>query len=198
MLQYRRVSAILLGIWLGAGIFADVAVTQNFQTVDRFLATPGSTRTAIELKETGKARERLILRRNAGEENNFLFENWERAEMMLGLALLMTLFFGERPNKLMLSAALAMWLIVGAQHFLLSPEVTEMGRKMADLPNDAALSGRFWLFHGIYSGSEILKLLVGFALSIRLCIRPKADPDLFAKQYDKQQRLATKLGTTRG
>jgi hypothetical protein len=202
VLQYRRLAAILLGMWLGAGIFADVAVTQNFQTVDRFLAAPGSTATSIELNQIGKAREREILRRNAGEENNFLFENWERAEIILGVALLATLFFGERPNKLMLSAALAMWVIVAVQHFFLSPQVTEMGRQMADLPNGsadaAALTKRFWTFHGTYSGLEILKLLVGFALSVRLCIHPKKDPDLFAKEYEKQQKLAEKLGVKRG
>jgi hypothetical protein len=189
-IQYRRVAAILLGIWLGAGIFADVAVTQNFQTVDRFLAGPGSIGTSVELNAIGRDRERNILRRNAGEENNFLFENWERAEMVLGIALLATLFFGERPDKGMLVAGLSIWLIVAVQHFFLSPEVAGMGRKMADLPGDTALAKRFWMYHGIYSGSEILKLLVGFGLAVRLSIRRKADPDLFAKQYEAKQRLA--------
>ena len=50
VIQYRRIAAILLGVWLGAGIFADLAVTQNFQTVDRFLAAPGSIGTTVELK----------------------------------------------------------------------------------------------------------------------------------------------------
>jgi len=30
--------------------------------------------------------------------------------------------------------------------------------------------------HGIYSGSEILKLLLGFALSLRLCVSLPAHP----------------------
>lgn len=191
VIQYRRIAAILLGVWLGAGIFADLAVTQNFQTVDRFLAAPGSIGTTVELSAIGRERERNILRRNAGEENNFLFENWERAEIVLGIALLATLFFGERPHKGMLMAGLAMWLIVAVQHFLLSPNVTEMGRKMADLPDDIALAKKFWIFHGVYSGSEILKLLVGFGLAARLSVRRKADPDLFAKAYESKQRLAS-------
>lgn len=197
MLQYRRVAAILLGIWLGAGIFADLAVTQNFQTVDRFLADPGSTGTSVELNRMGRAPARVMLRRNAGEENNFLFENWERAELMLGVVLLGTLFFGERPQKVMLAAGLAMWVLVLVQHFLLSPQVAEMGRSMADHAEDAALSRKFWLFHGIYSGLEILKVVVGFGLAVRLCMRRKADPDHFAKEYAAQQRLAVKLGTAK-
>jgi hypothetical protein len=189
-IQYRRVAAILLGVCLGAGIFADVAVTQNFQTVDRFLAAPGSIGTSVELNAIGRDRARNILRRNAAEENNFLFENWERAEIVLGIGLLATLFFGERPQKGMLVAALSMWLIVAVQHFFLSPNVAEMGRKMADVPDDAALVKKFWIFHGIYSGSEILKLLVGFGLGVRLSLRRRADPDLFAKEYEAKQRLA--------
>lgn len=192
MIQYRRLAAILLGVWLGAGIFADLAVTQNFQTVDRFLTTPGSVATSVELNRIGRDQARAILRRNAAEENNFLFENWERAELLLGAALLATLFFGERPQKLMLAAGLTMWVIVLAQHFLLSPEVADMGRRMADTPDDTSLTNKFWMFHGIYSGSEILKLLVGVALSVRLAIRRKSDPDLFARAYEaKQQRAGT-------
>jgi hypothetical protein len=192
--QYRRLAAILLGVWLGAGIFADLAVTQNFQTVDRFLAAPGSIGTSVELNRAGRDHARLILRRNAGEENNFIFLNWERGEIILGIALLATLFFGGRPQKLMLAAALSMLLIVAVQHFFLSPEVTDMGRKLADLPDDAVLTKRFWMFHGIYSGSEILKLLVGFALAVRLCIRRKSDPDQFAKEFEMQQRSGAARG----
>ena len=117
MIQYRRIAALLLGVWLGAGIFADIAVTQNFQTVDRFLSSPGSVGASVELNRIGRERERVILRRNAGEENNFLFENWERAELLLGVALFATLFFGERPNKPMLGAAVAMWIVVLVQRF---------------------------------------------------------------------------------
>jgi hypothetical protein len=194
VIQYRRLAAILLGVWLGAGIFADLAVTQNFQTVDRFLAAPGSIGTSVELNRTGRDHARLILRRNAGEENNFLFQNWERGEIILGIALLATLFFGGRPQKLMLAGALSMLLIVAVQHFFLSPEVTDMGRKLADLPDDAVLTKRFWMFHGIYSGSEILKLLVGFALAVRLCIRRKSDRDQFAKEFEVQQRSGAARG----
>ena len=175
VLQYRRIAALLLGLWLGGGIFADIAVTQNFQTVDRFLAAPGSAGTVVELNRIGRDRERAILRRNAGEENNFLFENWERVELMLGIALPAALFIGGRPPKAMLAAALAMWLIVVVQHFYLSPEVSLLGRKIADLPPGDPLNKTFWMFHGIYSGLEILKLLAGFALAVRLSIRGKTD-----------------------
>lgn len=183
MIQYRRLAALVLGTWLGAGVFADVAVTQNFQTVDRFLVQPGSAVIAAELNKSGRERERSILRRNAGEENNTIFENWERVELVIGCALFALLLYGARPQLPLLSGAALMLVIVTAQHFFVSPEITALGRKLADLPADDPLVARFWTLHGLYSGSEILKLLVGMALAARLAFRRKRDPDHFAKEY---------------
>ena len=75
-------------------------MTQNFQTVDRFLETPGSVTTSAQLNQIGRTEERFILRRNAGEENNWIFLNWERVELALGGALFLLLLFGSRPQKL--------------------------------------------------------------------------------------------------
>ena len=179
-------------MWLGGGVFADLVVTQNFSTVDRFLSAPGSMRTAAQLHRLGRPVEREILRRNAGEENNYIFENWEWVELFLGVGLLATLFFGERPNKLMMGAAVAMWLIVLVQRFALTPQVTEMGRQLVDLPAGDPLNKTFWTYHGIYSGAEIVKLLVGFGLAARLSVRGRPDPNQFAKEFDAQQTLAAK------
>ena len=132
-----------MGFWLGAGVFADLAVTQNFTTVDRFLAT--------RTDDTARASERILLRRNAGEENNFIFANWERAELVIGLALLLIVL---RSGKLMPGLIIAMLAIVAVQHFWLSPQITELGRQDPVTPY-------FWTLHGIYSGIEILKLAIG-------------------------------------
>jgi hypothetical protein len=184
VIQYRRLAALVLGTWLGAAIFADIAVTQNFQTIDRFLTRPGSVLTSTELNSIGRERARIILRRNAAEENNAIFENWERVELLIGCVLFALLLFGSRPRKLTLAAAILMPGIVAVQHFLLSPAITDLGRKLADLPASDPLADRFRNLHAIYSGSEILKLLAGAALAVRLAVRRKRDPDHFSKQYD--------------
>jgi hypothetical protein len=183
VVQYRRLSALLLGAWLGAGILADVAVTQNFQTVDRFLETPGSITTSMRLNEIGRARARVILRRNAGEENNWIFENWERVELALGVGLFLLLLFGERPQKLMLGLSLGMFLIVVSEHFLLTPPIIDLGRKIDDLPATDPSVNKFWMLHGLYSGLDILKLVVGLVLGIRLAVKRKPDPNQFAREY---------------
>ena len=175
MIRFRSPAALLLGVWLGAGIFADIAVTQNFQSVDRFLAQPGSPFSSRELGTIRRDRVRFLLRRNAGEENNWMFVNWERAELVLGIALLLVLAAKPAAPKTTLAGAALMLAIVVTQHFLLSPRVALLGREMADLPAENFLSGRFWTLHGIYSGAEIVKLAIGAALAFMPAKRGAAE-----------------------
>jgi hypothetical protein len=183
VIQYRRLAALLLGAWLGAGILTDIAVTQNFQTVDRFLQTPGSPATSIRLNKIGRAEERVILRRNAGEENNWIFLNWERCELVLGGMLFVVLLFGARPRKFMLALCLAMLLIVAAEHFFLTAQITDLGRRVDDLPATDPETHKFWMLHGFYSGLDILKLGLGFAFAVRLGIRRAPDREHFVREY---------------
>lgn len=192
MIQFRRIAALILGLWLGAAVFADFAVTQNFKNVEGFLSDPGAVSTSIEMNRIGRWKERIIIRRYVAELNNDLFESWEWMELLLGAVLFASLFFGERPQKWMLAVPLGMLLIVVAQRFYLTPQVNEMGRKLADLSAKDPLNKTFWTFHGIYSGAEIVKLLLGVSLAARLGVKGKVDPDYFAKQF------AGRVGKTAG
>lgn len=173
-----------MGAWLGAGILADVAVTQNFQTVDRFLEKPGSVSTSNALREIPRDRERFILRRNAAEENNWIFLNWERMELAMGAALFILIVFGERPQKLMIAMCVTLFLIVAAEHFLLTPLITDIGRRVDDLPASDPESREFWVLHGIYSGLDILKILVTAAFAVRLVFKRKANVNHFVREYE--------------
>lgn len=184
MIQYRRLAALLVGVWLGAGILADVAVTQNFQTVDRFLEKPGSASASAALREIPRGRERFILRRNAAEENNWIFLNWERVELVLGAALFLVFLFGERTHKWLPVLSAALFLIVAGQHFGLTPLITDLGRRVDDLPATGPESRKFWMLHGVYSGLDILKILVTIAVGVRLSIKRKPDPNHFAREYE--------------
>lgn len=190
MIQFRRLVSILLGLWLGANIVVDLAVTQNFSTVDRFLASPGSVAASIQLNKIGRADAREILRRNAAEENNVLFDNFEIAEAFLGAILFLLLLFGDRPQISMLAMTFLMLAIVLTQHFALSPQITAMGRNIAALPKESAAVKKFWMFHGFYSGSELLKIGIGIAFAARLIFRNKQDPDMFKKQYEASRKAS--------
>ena len=183
MIQYRRLAALLLGIWLGASILADIAVTQNFRAVDRFLKTPGNVSTSVALDRAGRDQTRVILRRNAGEENNWIFLNWERVEIALGGSLFLLLLFGDRPQMLSLALCLGMLLIVMAEHFLFDPMITDLGRRVDDLPPNDPEVGKFWMLHAFYSGLDILKMLVGFGFAARLVVKRSPDKQHLAREY---------------
>lgn len=167
----------VLGMWLGAGIFADLAVTRNFSTVDRFLVSPGSGTIASEIEKIGPERVRPILRRNAGEENNSIFEDWESAELAIAAVLIGLLFIGGKPSPQLLSMVGLMLAIVAVQRFYLSPQVADLGRQIADLSPKDPLNQRFWTFHGIYSGTEMAKLLIGLATAVYLSLRRKKEAE---------------------
>jgi hypothetical protein len=174
VIGYRRLSTLLLGAWLGAGIFTDLAVTQNFRAVDRFLESS-------QLNEIGRARQRIVLRKNAAEENNWIFENWERLEFAIGGGLFLLLLCGERPVKSTLALSFLLPAIVAAEHFLLTPRIIDLGRIVDDLPAADPATRTFWMLHGIYGGLDILKILVGLGLAAVLVIRPKTEPEPLAR-----------------
>ena len=167
MIRYRGLSALLLGAWLGGSILTDIAVTQNFQTVDRFLEDPGNPGTSAELNAIGRARERIMLRRNAGEENNWIFLNWERVEFVLG-GLFLLLLFADRPGKTVMALSVVILAIVAAEHFLLTSRITELGRVVDDLPTTDSRYKLFWTLHGFYSGLDIVKILTMCGLAALL------------------------------
>src|SRR5437764_183857 len=92
-MHYRRLATLLLGAWVGIGAFMIFVATQNFKSVDRLLADPGSASSA-QIKTLGHGDARILLRRQAGAQNRWLFEQWERIQFGLALALFLTLLVG--------------------------------------------------------------------------------------------------------
>jgi hypothetical protein len=198
VIQYRRLCALLLGAWLGASIVTDVAVTQNFQAVDRFLQSPGDSGTAAQLNAIGRARERIILRRHAAEENNWIFLNWERVEFAIGGGVFLLLLSGGKARKTTLSLSIFLLGIVTAEHFLLTPSITSLGRIVDDLSATDPQYRKFWMLHGLYSGLDILKMLVVFGLAAAMVIRRKPNRAMFAPETAPPVKAMAQGSATRG
>jgi len=200
VIQYRRLCALLLGAWLGASILTDVAVTQNFQAVDRFLQSPGDAGTSAQLNAIGQARERTILRRHAAEENNWIFLNWERVEFAIGGGLFLLFLVGGKPRRTTLALSLVLLGIVAAEHFLLTPAITGLGRIVDDLPATDPQYRKFWMLHGFYSGLDILKMLVGFVLAAALVMVSEPGHEALTGESaaPPRQKAAMQGSATRG
>ena len=157
VIHYRSLTVFLLGAWLGASILADVAVTQNFQAVDRFLASAG-------MDQASRTTERVLMRRNAADENAWIFLNWERAEFIVDAVLAMLLI---RGNRMALIGIILVLAILAVEHFFLTPRIISLGGSVDSLKPGEAQYKTFWMLHGFYSGLDILKMLIVFALAAR-------------------------------
>jgi hypothetical protein len=184
----RRFVTFLFGAWIAASLLMDFAVIQNFRSVDRFLSAPDPLAAQQMQTMGGKTEARTFLRHEVGELNRFLFEQWERVQLVLGVALLLAIVFGHGDApRTALFMTLAMLVVVLLDRFWLTPEITRLGR-LLDYPNTpGADSGAFWRLHGIYSGLELLKLALGLIGAATLLVR-HTDRNKFVREHEKTMR----------
>jgi hypothetical protein len=181
-MHFRRFACFLLGAWLAGGLFMALVATENFRSVDRLLAKPAAP-AAQQLGKLGPAA-RPLLRYQVSEQNRWYFETWGVVETGIGAALLMVLLFGSTETLFVLLLSLLMLLIALVQRFVLTPEIVVLGRVIDFVPAGlrSPERSRFWTLHGMYSGLEVLKWILGLVLAARLIFRKrhsdKGDPDL--------------------
>ena len=177
-MHFRRFAALLLGAWLAGCLFMDMVATQNFRSVDRLLASPAPQLAGRIQAMGGHDAARMILRHQVSEQNRWYFESWERIQIGLGAALFFVLLFGAIPHRFMLLLTLLMLGIVLIMRFWLTPEIVRLGRAMDFVPAGASFDGRtrFWMFHGMYSATELIKLGLGITLAVLLVRRNRRNP----------------------
>lgn len=168
-MRYRRIACLLLGLWLGGGLLMAWIAIDSFRSVDRLLAAPGPV-VAIQVKALGPGGARALLRHQAAEQNRAFFETWESLQLILGVGFLSFLLFGSNEGKFSLLLLLVMFLIVVAQRFLITPELSSLGRTFDFIPADVPSVERnqFWMLHSLYTGSEMIKWGLGLVLGARL------------------------------
>ena len=145
---------------------------ESLSSVDRLLAQPHPVATA-QFKALGRADARLLLRYQVSEQNRWYFENWEPAQIIMGVLFFFFVLFATSENKFALSVVLVMIAGVLVQRFLLTPGMISLGR-MIDFVPPNALSGeriQLWVLHSWYWGLELMKLVLGLVLAARLITR---------------------------
>jgi hypothetical protein len=175
-MRNHRMAAFLSGCLILGSLFMIFVATQNFQTVDRVLASP-PPQAAQMLQALGQDNSRLLLRYLAGEQNRLFFLSWELAQIALGLALTAILLFAVRSG-LMAGLAGGMVIIALFQHFRVTPEMISLGR-LVDFGDGAGSVAytQFWRLHGLYGVLEVVKLgLVIVVAAILLFGRRKREP----------------------
>jgi hypothetical protein len=181
-MQFHRFASLILGIWFGVSVFMDFVATENFRTVSRVMGSLDMRAVETARKVGDPEALRLLLRYYAGETNRYLFEQWEWAELLLGLALLLVLLFCRPYQKLAMSLCLLMILVVVVQRFNLTPAITQLGRELEFSPS---ASKNFATYHKAYGYSEIAKLVMGLIMAIRLLIRRNVSKKAFVREYQR-------------
>jgi hypothetical protein len=114
----RRLSMLILGLWLGLTFAMLFVATQNFRGVDNT---------------------RLLLRYQIAELNRFYFDWYGVAQITLAFSLAACLLFATNGNKFVLLLAGAAILVVIVEKSFLYPEITYLGRLLDFAPKDTAL-----------------------------------------------------------
>jgi hypothetical protein len=164
-MRHTRIAAFVLGAWLLGTLFMIFVATQNFETVDRVMKAPPPEAYKMILA-LGNDSARMLLRYVAGEENRFFFENWELAQLVLGIVLTALLIFGVE-SRMLAGFSGAMLILTIFEHFKITPELAWLGRSFDFLPWTAESLSRdqFWKLHGAYSAIEIVKILLGVVIA---------------------------------
>jgi hypothetical protein len=158
-MHYYRIAAFFCGCLILGGLFMIFVATQNFQTVDRVLATP-APQAAQMFQTLGADNSRLLLRYLAGEENRLFFVAWELAQIGLGIALTAILLFAVR-SRLLAGLAGGMAIVALFQRFGVTPEMISAGRSIEfGAGGGSAAYNQFWLLHGVYGVLEVVKLVL--------------------------------------
>ena len=168
-MHLRRFLCFLLGIWLVGGLLVAWFATENLSLADELATHPNPT-AAAQLRTISAGTLRTVMRFQAAEENRRYFKFWEYAQLGLGAFFFAFVLFGTQENKLFMAMILAMLFIVFLQRVFLTPELTSLGREL-DFVRDGVASAernRFWVLHGGYSMAELIKLGIGFFVTIHL------------------------------
>ncbi|MBZ5611911.1 MAG: hypothetical protein LAP38_26925 [Acidobacteriia bacterium] len=144
-MHHQRIAAFLLGAWILGSLFMIFVATQNFSMAD----TLGNPDTHAALRDM------------AGRLNQLFFVNWERAELVIGVALVGFLLFGM-ASRLLASLAGAVAILVAFQHFLVTPEMLSLAAHLDTSEN------QFMKLHAIYGVMEVVKLVMAFGLAVLL------------------------------
>jgi hypothetical protein len=163
----------------------DFVATQNFRTVSVVMGSLDVRAVETARKVSDPEALRLLLRYLAGETTRYLFEQWEWAELLIGLLLLVALMFCRPYQKLAMSLGLLMVLVVVAQRFKITPAIIQLGREL-DFSN--AASKRFAAYHAAYGYSEIGKLVMGLIMAARLLIRRHSSKKAFVREYERARQ----------
>jgi hypothetical protein len=173
----RQWALVAIGAWLAGTICMSIVATENFYTIDRLLGDSHNTAFTSMVQRLGQPQARDFLRYLSSELNRLYFQMWNVAQLALGVIALWLIVQSDRDGRGALRSAtiavIAMLAIVVLMLVYLTPAIVSLGRSLDFIPRDPAPPGmqRFWILHAAYTSLEMIKLLVGAFVAVKLVRR---------------------------
>lgn len=163
-MHFRRLAALMLGAWLGGSLIVTSFTSQNMRVVDEIIRTPAREAVDVMVK-VQESEMRIMLAYHASEGNRWLVRNWEIAQLVLGVVLLVALLFSVGGNKYPIVLSVLMLSTVVFLHWFLTPQMETLSRSVEFINPDQVSVARDRLrsLQTGYSTAEWLKLALGLA-----------------------------------
>jgi hypothetical protein len=162
----RRLATFVLGIWMGCCALVDILALEGHQIATQLLDSPSPDVKAI-LSKSGDSGVGTLLHHAASEQTRQTFDTWEQTQLVLACTMIVMLMFTDQRKILAIAMCAMMALVVGIQHFGITPELNMLGRN-TDFLADAAsfnLRSQAWTLAQLYGVLETLKLMIGGVLA---------------------------------
>ena len=173
----RQWALVAIGAWLAGTVCMSIVATENFYTIDRLLTDSRSAAFTSTVERLGHPLARDFLRYLSSELNRLYFQMWNVAQVVLGIIALWLIARSDKDERASLQPAtrgvIVMLGIVVLMLVYLTPAIVSLGRSLDFVPRDPAPPGmrRFWILHAAYTSLEMIKLLIGGFVAVKLVRR---------------------------
>jgi hypothetical protein len=173
----RQWALVVIGGWLAGTVCMSIVATENFYAIDRLLSDSQSAAFTSTVRRLGQPLARDFLRYLSSELNRLYFQMWNIAQIVLGITALWLVAGDDTNDKVSLRPAtrevIVMLCIVVVMLGYLTPAIVSLGRSLDFVPRDPAPPAmrRFWILHAAYTSLEMIKLLVGVFVAVKLVRR---------------------------
>jgi len=187
-MHQRRVAAYLIGLWMGACILMSYTAWQNLLNSERVVVTP-SAGAAKLIEKIGQEPARMMVMYATQEQTRHHLVRWEWMQVLLWFVLGSMLLLGTHLHRLFSVLCGLIIVVVGFQHFFLTPEIIWLGREQDFLSPATTSHTRTWVLHGLYFGLELVKVLMASGLLAYLFL-VKSRTRVSLKEEDLLSRTA--------
>jgi hypothetical protein len=165
-MHFRRFASLALGGWLAGSILLIAITSQNVRIVERLVRIPAkaAAESMVRMQESDV---RMLMNYHAENLNRWAYSTWEITQMVLGVALLLSLFLSAGGKRYTMILCVLMIATVIFQHWFVTPQMEKMAQAAAFVKPDQVSVERDRLasMQSAYTTTEAVKIGVGVLLA---------------------------------